>query len=91
MLARIETHLSLRNLRRALEERILQLERINDELAREITERERAEEAKQALIHTLGERVKELNCLYGMSMLVETPGISLDEILQGTADLIPPA
>ena len=39
----------------------------------------------------LGERVKELNCLYGISGLVNTPGISLDEILQGTVDLIPPS
>ena len=39
----------------------------------------------------LAERVKELNCLYNISRLVETPGISLDAILQGTADLIPQA
>lgn len=39
----------------------------------------------------LGERVKELNCLYGISALVDTPGISLQAILQGTAELIPPA
>jgi PAS domain S-box-containing protein len=37
------------------------------------------------------ERTKELNCLYGISRLVETPGISLGEIFQGIADLIPPA
>jgi signal transduction histidine kinase len=41
--------------------------------------------------HQLGERVKELNCLYGISMLVEQPGITLEEIVQGTADLIPPS
>jgi len=43
---------------------------------------------KQA--HKLGERVKELDCLYGLSSLVETPGISLAEILQGCAELLPP-
>ncbi len=37
----------------------------------------------------LGERVKELNCLYGISDLVVKPGISLNEILQGVVDLIP--
>ena len=41
--------------------------------------------------HALGERVKELNCLYGISRLVETPGISLAEILQGSVELLPPA
>ena len=44
---------------------------------------------KQA--HALGERVKELNCLFGISSLEETPGISLTEILQGSAELLPPA
>ncbi len=41
--------------------------------------------------HALGERIKELDCLYGVSGLVDQPGVSLDEILQGTVDLIPPA
>jgi len=43
------------------------------------------------LTHDLGERVKELNCLYGISNLIEKRGISLEEIAQGTADLIPAA
>jgi PAS domain S-box-containing protein len=50
-----------------------------------------AEDALRERTHQLGERVKELNCLFGISQLVGTPGISLDEILQGTVDLIPPA
>ncbi len=37
----------------------------------------------------LGNRVKELNCLYGIAKLVEEKGISLNEIIQGTANLIP--
>jgi signal transduction histidine kinase len=41
--------------------------------------------------HELGERVKELNCLYGVSRLVERPNILLDDILQGTVELIPPS
>jgi hypothetical protein len=41
--------------------------------------------------HTLGERIKELNCLYDISSLIETPGISLPEILQGIANFLPPA
>jgi len=44
---------------------------------------------KQA--HALVERVKELECLYGISRIVETPGISMPEILQGCVELLPPA
>jgi PAS domain S-box-containing protein len=39
----------------------------------------------------LKQAVKELQCFYGISRLVETLNISLDEILQGAADLIPQA
>ena len=39
----------------------------------------------------LTERVKELNCLYSIAKLVETPGISLESILRGAVDLVPPA
>jgi PAS domain S-box-containing protein len=36
----------------------------------------------------LRERVKELDCLYGISDLVEKPGATLDEVLQGTLGLL---
>jgi two-component system, NtrC family, sensor kinase len=39
----------------------------------------------------LRERVKELTCLYSLAQLVERPGISLPEILQGAVELLPPA
>ncbi|MCP3941379.1 MAG: hypothetical protein GY710_07840 [Desulfobacteraceae bacterium] len=39
--------------------------------------------------HDLGERVKELNCLYALSKLIGKKNITLDEILQGTVDIIP--
>lgn len=55
----------------------------------DITDRKQAEENLQQHMYELDERVKELNCLYGISKLVETPGITLEEILQGTVDLIP--
>ena len=57
----------------------------------DITERKQMEEALQVRTHALGERVKELNCLYNISALVEKPGISLAEILQGTVEIIPPS
>lgn len=43
------------------------------------------------LAHRMAERVKELNCLYGISQLRERPNISTEEILQGVVDLIPAA
>ena len=49
------------------------------------------EEKLQKLLSDLGKRIKELNCLYGISHLFEKPNISLEEILQGTVDIIPPA
>jgi DNA-binding CsgD family transcriptional regulator len=41
------------------------------------------------LLHRLSERVKELNCLYGLSRLCEDPGASLEKIFQGITDLLP--
>lgn len=46
---------------------------------------------KTRLLCALNERVKELNCLYKISRLVETPGITLEEILQQAVNLIPAA
>ncbi len=57
----------------------------------DITGRKKAEEEKSRLLHNLHERVKELNCFYGMSRLFEKSDISLDDALQKTADLLPPA
>ena len=62
-----------------------------EELESAVAERKRAEEALRERTHRLGERVKELDCLYGISALVEKPTISLAEILQGTVALMPPA
>jgi len=60
-------------------------------LLTDVTQRKRMEEALRKWTHNLGERVKELNCLYGMSRLVEKEGVSLEEILEGTVNLIPPS
>jgi len=58
---------------------------------KDVTEQKQTEEALREKTHDLVQRLKELNCLYGISHIVEEPGISLREILQGTIDLIPPA
>ena len=67
-----------------LRQRVAELEAIENK-------HKQTEEALRKRTHDLGERVKELNCLYGISKILEKPDISLEEILQGTADLIPPA
>jgi PAS domain S-box-containing protein len=54
-------------------------------------ERERAQEALGKRTHELAERVKELDCLFGISRLLEIQGISEEEMIQRIADLIPPA
>ena len=41
--------------------------------------------------HDLGERIKELHCMYGIMQLIEKHEQSIDKVLQGTADLIPPS
>ena len=41
------------------------------------------------LAHQLDERVKELNCLYGISQLAEDRGMSVDEFLRKVLDIIP--
>jgi len=39
----------------------------------------------------LTERVKELTCLYGMAQIASQPDMSLEEIIQGIVELLPPA
>jgi two-component system sensor histidine kinase/response regulator len=57
----------------------------------DVTERKRAQEEKDKLLHDLNERMKELNCLYEMAKIIETPKISLEEIYQKIVDVMPPA
>lgn len=55
----------------------------------DITHQRQAENTLQKRTEELVHRIKELNCLYGIADLVERPGITLEEILQGTVGLIP--
>ena len=68
-----------------------QLTAMNQQLNASNQQLRAQEEQLHNLNHNLTERVKELNCLYGISEIVEKPGISLDEILQQTADIIVPS
>jgi len=62
-----------------------------DELDREVSERKKAEKALQKSMSKLDERVKELNCLFEISHLIEKRKLTFNEILQGIVELIPPA
>jgi two-component sensor histidine kinase/CheY-like chemotaxis protein len=52
-------------------------------------EKRHAEETLRKQTFVLKERVKELNCLYSLTEIINKPGISLEEMLQHCADLIP--
>ena len=58
------------------------------EIFRDITDLKQTQKLLQKKKHDLGERVKELNCLFEISKLLQKPDISIEEILQGTIDLI---
>ena len=60
-------------------------------LIRDITERKRAEDKLEQYAYELQERVKELNCLYGISRIVERAGLSLEDMLLEIVDIIPPS
>jgi len=60
-------------------------------ILRDVTERKKAEEELRKRTHDLGKRVKELHCMYGISKITETPGVTFKEILKEAVDLIPPA
>ncbi len=54
-------------------------------------ERKQIEQALHESTYELSKRAKELNCLYSISRLLEKPDISLQQIIQGTIEFIPPA
>jgi PAS domain S-box-containing protein len=60
-------------------------------IAHDISDRKRAEEELRKSMSELEERVKELNCLFEISRLVEKRKLTLDEIFRGIINLIPSA
>jgi hypothetical protein len=67
---------------RALRRRVAELER-EKYLQGEI------EKEKATAQRSLRERIKELNCLFGVAEVIERYGSSLEKILQGISDLLP--
>lgn len=56
----------------------------------DITERKRAEDERENLLHDLRERVKELRCLYGLADTLRKRK-TLEEVFEDVVALIPPA
>jgi len=56
---------------------------------RNVTELKKAEEEKSRLLHDMGERVKELNCFYGISKIFEKSDVVLKNALIETVKLLP--
>ncbi len=52
---------------------------------------QKIQDLMQKRTYELGERVKELNCLYGVTDLISQPDMPIKEILQNTVELIPPS
>jgi len=59
--------------------KVKQMEKERNEIAKE----------KEKLLYGLNERVKELNCLYGLSTIVESSNITLEGIFQEAVKIIP--
>jgi two-component system, NtrC family, sensor kinase len=74
-----------------VEERTAELIEANRKLQREIDERRQIEAAQKELTHQLGERIKELNCLYQFSRTIADPDLSLENVLRQTVAMISPA
>jgi hypothetical protein len=72
--------------------RTISLMHINEELNREIKELKRSDTEELGLVaHKLGERIKELNCLYDISSFRDATDFPLDAVLQAVVEFIPPA
>ncbi len=62
-----------------------------DGVIRDITDYKTAEEKQNSFNQMIAGRVKELNCLYMISRIIENPDNSLNEIFEKTVNLIPSA
>jgi len=58
---------------------------------RDITERKKAEDALKDRTNALGERVKEMRCLYTVTRMMADPDISQDALMDRTVEVIPPS
>ncbi|MDD2547373.1 MAG: MASE3 domain-containing protein [Burkholderiaceae bacterium] len=61
------------------------------EVIRDITERRRLAAEREELVHSLGERIKELRCLHAIAKRIERPDTPLPTLLDGVVALLPSA
>ncbi len=87
--AEVEVRQHRDHLEELVRERTTAIAAANTALRTEITERKRAEEEREKNIHDLGERVKELTCMYGVAKAIRERE-SLEEVFRDVAMLIPP-
>jgi PAS domain S-box-containing protein len=73
---------------RALNE---EFEAANEELKSTNEELQNREHELRERTHDLGERIKELSCLYGIDEASRREGITIEEVLRETVQLIPPS
>ena len=66
-------------------------ERLIKKLEDKVVKLEETERTLQQSMHDVKERVKELNCLYGIFKLTESQNTPLEEIIQGIVNLMPPS
>gem|GEM_PF-990861 len=58
-------------------------------LVSDVTERKKSEQAYGELTANLNQKIKQLNCLYDISDLSGVPGISFEEIIEKSLEIIP--
>jgi len=85
----LELDLQKNELEARVLERTAELEKKNKDLSVEIGKRETAEKKNEQLLYDLGERIKELNCLYSISKLAEKPGMTVERLIEGIVSLLP--
>ena len=70
-------------------ERTSELTQATEKLRQEVVEREKVEEVREELLHDMGERVKELRCMYGAADSIRKHNEDLDQVFGDVAALIP--
>ena len=62
-----------------------------EQLRKRVAELEKQTDQYKRQEDVLSGHLKEVNCLYRLSELITTPGISEDQLLQSAVELVPPA
>ena len=68
-----------------------QLKTLNQQLTATEQQLRADEEQLKRINHDMVERIKELNCLYGLSELIEQYSVGTEKVFKGLVELIPPA